>query len=200
MRVPHRLEKGTSASEDAGPWRGVDCEIPQSHISWKENRTPFIMVWKPSPRLRILKTLGGLPKGKAQRGQYVLAVAWTVTHIVRSHISWGEERLWDPISVAWENETFFVRVWKPLPSKRVLKTLRGSSKGKAQRGQHLLAVSLDRYTYEGLMFFKALTMYSIFCSIHFDNQLLSGNNYLMGPLCCIFCKRTTKDLDHTLLV
>ena len=26
--VPHRLEKGTSASEDAGPRRGVDCDIP----------------------------------------------------------------------------------------------------------------------------------------------------------------------------
>ena len=26
--VQHRLEKGTSASEDAGPQRGVDCEIP----------------------------------------------------------------------------------------------------------------------------------------------------------------------------
>ena len=26
-------------------------------------------------------------------------------------------------------------LWKPLPSRRVLKTLRGSSKGKARRGQ-----------------------------------------------------------------
>ena len=26
--VPHRLEKGTSASEDVGPQTGVDCEIP----------------------------------------------------------------------------------------------------------------------------------------------------------------------------
>ena len=26
--VAHRLEKGTSASEDAGPRRGVDCDIP----------------------------------------------------------------------------------------------------------------------------------------------------------------------------
>ena len=44
-----------------------------------------------------------------------------------------------------ENETFFIKVWKPLPSKRVLKTLRGSPKGKAQRGQYLLAVSLGYY-------------------------------------------------------
>ena len=28
LGVSHRLEKGTSASENAGPRRGVDCEIP----------------------------------------------------------------------------------------------------------------------------------------------------------------------------
>ena len=37
----------------------------------------------------------------------------------------------DPTSGEEENETPFIRVWKPLPSKRVLKTLRESSKGKA---------------------------------------------------------------------
>ena len=26
--IPHRLERGTSVSEDVGPRRGVDCEIP----------------------------------------------------------------------------------------------------------------------------------------------------------------------------
>ena len=35
-------------------------------------------------------------------------------------------------------------MWKPLPSRRVLKTLRGSPKGK-ERGQYLLAVGLGRY-------------------------------------------------------
>ena len=44
-----------------------------------------------------------------------------------------------------ENETPFIRVWKPLSSKCILKTSRGSLKGKAQRGQYLLAVSLGRY-------------------------------------------------------
>ena len=44
-----------------------------------------------------------------------------------------------------ENETFFIRVWKPLPSRRALKTLRGSPKGKAQREQYLVAVGLGRY-------------------------------------------------------
>ena len=53
--------------------------------------------------------------------------------IVRSHIGWEE------------NETPFIRMWKPLPSRRVLKTLRRSPKGKTQRRQHLLAVGLSRY-------------------------------------------------------
>ena len=42
-----------------------------------------------------------------------------------------------------ENEVSVIRVWKPLPSRHVLKTLRGSPKGK--QGQYLLAVSLNRY-------------------------------------------------------
>ena len=53
--------------------------------------------------------------------------------IVRSHIDWEE------------NKTFFIMVWKPLPSRHVLKTLRRISEGKAQRGQYLLAVGLGRY-------------------------------------------------------
>ena len=36
-------------------------------------------------------------------------------------------------------------MWKPLPSIRVLKTLRGSLKGKVQGKQYLLAVGLDGY-------------------------------------------------------
>ena len=34
---------------------------------------------------------------------------------------------------------------KPLPSRRILKTLKGSLEGKAQREQYLLVVGLDRY-------------------------------------------------------
>ena len=45
MGVPHRLEKGTSANEDAGPWREVDCENPA--LVGEENKTPFIKVWNP---------------------------------------------------------------------------------------------------------------------------------------------------------
>ena len=29
LGIPHRLEKGMSASEDAGARRGMDCEIPR---------------------------------------------------------------------------------------------------------------------------------------------------------------------------
>ena len=41
--------------------------------------------------------------------------------------------LWDPTSVGKENETFFIRVWKPLPNIPVLKTLKESS-NECQRG------------------------------------------------------------------
>ena len=38
-------------------------------------------------------------------------------------------------------------VWKSLSSRCVLKTLKGSLKGKAQRGQYLLAMGLGSYNY-----------------------------------------------------
>ena len=49
------------------------------------------------------------------------------------------------MSVGEKNETFFIREWKPLTSRHVLKTLRGSPKGKACRRQYLLAVGLGCY-------------------------------------------------------
>ena len=57
----------------------------------------------------------------------------------------GPERdgLGGPTLVGEENETFFMRVWKPLPSRLVLKSLRGSLKGKAQKGQYPLALRLS---------------------------------------------------------
>ena len=60
----------------------------------------------------------------------------------------GSEGGWivrSPTSTEEGNKAFFIRVWKPLPSRRVLKTLWGSPKGKAQSGQNLVAVGLDRY-------------------------------------------------------
>ena len=56
---------------------------------------------------------------------------------LRSHIGWKGER------------NILNKVWKPLPSRRVLKTLRGSTKRKAQRGQYLLAVGLGCYIKNG---------------------------------------------------
>ena len=53
--------------------------------------------------------------------------------------------MWNPISVGEDNKIFFIRVWKPLLRRHILKTLRGSSKGKVQRGQYLLAVGLGGY-------------------------------------------------------
>ena len=53
--------------------------------------------------------------------------------IVMSHIGWGGEQ----ITLYKGVETF--------PWQTRFKDLRGSSKGKAQRGQYLLAVDLGRY-------------------------------------------------------
>ena len=160
----------------------------------EENEASFIRVWKPLPSRRVLKTLKGSPKGKAQRGQYLLAVSlgrykryqsqtpgdlttrrlnpkggWTQGGVPARTLGpeggelggptwigegnkcqrgrWAPKRggLWDPTSVGEENKASFIRVSKPLPSRCVLKTLRGSPKGKAQREQYLLSVGLGRY-------------------------------------------------------
>ena len=47
---------------------------------------------------------------------YCHVLSLTQSEYVRSHIGWGGER------------NILIRVWKSLPSRRVLKTLRGSSK------------------------------------------------------------------------
>ena len=52
---------------------------------------------------------------------------------VRFHVGWGGK------------EAFFIRVWKPLPSRHVLKTLKGSPEGKTQKGQYLQVVDLGYY-------------------------------------------------------
>ena len=69
MGVPHRLEKGMSGSEDAGPEGGW---IVRSHIGWGGERNIFYKCVETSPR--VLKTLRVSLKGKAQRGQCLLAV------------------------------------------------------------------------------------------------------------------------------
>ena len=78
----------------------------------EENKTFLIRVWKPLPSRSVSGGLGLLqmvsePNTKrcAQRGR------------------WDPKGggLWDPTSVGEENETFLIRVWKPLPSRYVLK-------------------------------------------------------------------------------
>ena len=66
--VPHQLGKGTSVSEDAGPRRGW---IMRSHIGWGVEQS---ILYKGVPNIHVLKPLRGSSKGKAQRGQYLLAV------------------------------------------------------------------------------------------------------------------------------
>ena len=61
LEVTHRLEKGTSVSEYAGPRRGW---IVRSQSFGEENKTFFIRVWKTLPNRRTLKTLKRSPKGK----------------------------------------------------------------------------------------------------------------------------------------
>ena len=69
--VPHQLKKGTSASEDAQPLKGVDYEIP--YRLGRRTKHHLQRVWKPLPSRRVLKTLRESLKGKVQRGQYLLA-------------------------------------------------------------------------------------------------------------------------------
>ena len=130
------LERGNSASEDAGPRKGW---IMRSYIGWRGDETFFVKVWKSLPSRCVLKILRGSPKGKVQRGQYLLAVG--EGNQCRQG-RWTPKRsgLWDPTSVGEKNEAFFIRVWRPLLNRHVFKTLRGCLKGKVQRGQYLLAV------------------------------------------------------------
>ena len=128
-------------------------------------------MWKPLPSRHVLKTLRGSPKRtiSASNGLGLLQMIsepdtgrcaskdagprrglnWEVPHQLEKGISartLGPKGGWIVRSPSGgkENETFFIRVWKPLPRRRVFKTLRGSSKGKLQRRQYLLAVGLGR--------------------------------------------------------
>ena len=142
---------GRRASEDVGS-QGGGLWDPTS--VGEGNKAFLVRVWKPLPSRRVLRTLRGSPKGKAQGGQHQLAVGLGCYKRYQSQspgsmpvrtLGPQEGRLWDPTSVGEGNEPFLVRVWKRLLNRRVLETLRGSPKEKAQRGQYLLAVGLGRY-------------------------------------------------------
>ena len=106
--VPHWLEKGTSASEDARPRRGGGGGLWDPTSVGEGNETFFTRVWKPLPSR--CWTPGG----------------W----IVRSNVGWRGER------------NILYKGVETSPYRHVLKILRGSPKGKPQRGQYLLAVGL----------------------------------------------------------
>ena len=146
-------------------------------------------MWKPLPSRHVLKTLRGSPKGKAERGQYLLTVSlgcykwyqsqtlgdvpakrlsprrgWTRAGVPARTLGPEGGRFRDPTSVGEENETPFIRVWKPLPSRRVLKALRENPKGKVQRRQRHPYIdqycspkeSEDEKTFKFGMFVEAL--------------------------------------------
>ena len=95
---------------------------------------------------------GWAPKGGWTRDGVLARTLGLEGWIGGSHIDWRREwgsarmwapkegGLWDPTSVGEENKTFFIRVWKPLPSRSVLKPW-----GKVQRGQYLVVVDLGCY-------------------------------------------------------
>ena len=99
------------------------------------------------------KTLRGIPKGKAQKGQYLLVVAL-------GRYKWYQSQTLGGVSARTlgsqgvDCEIPHRLEWGMIPYKGVetfpqwthFKTLRGSPKGITQRGQYLLAVALSRYT------------------------------------------------------
>ena len=66
----HRLERGTSASMDAGP----QCGLWDPPSVGEENKTFFTRVWKSLPRKRVLKPWGWRRYVTCQSRQYLLAV------------------------------------------------------------------------------------------------------------------------------
>ena len=126
---PTSSERGTECQQGYCALEGGGLWDPTS--AGEGNETFFIRVWKLFPRRRVLKTSRGSPKGKTQRGwQYLLAVGlscykWyhsqTSNDVSARTLGLQEGGLWDLTSAGEENETFFIRVWKPLPSRRVLK-------------------------------------------------------------------------------
>ena len=65
-------------------------------------------------------------------------------YILQSY-TWCRNVLWDPTSVGEGNGAFIVRVWKPLPCKRVLKSWDWRLYRTSRSGQYLLAVCLGCY-------------------------------------------------------
>ena len=97
----------------------------------EENEALLIRVWKPLPTTSVLKLWDWRWYVMGQSEQYLLVVVLNYYNGIRARHGmmcqqgrWtpkGSE-LWDPTSVRKENEVLLIRVWKPLPARRVLKS------------------------------------------------------------------------------
>ena len=115
-------QRGRWGSKGGGLW----CPT----LVWEVNKSSFIRVWKPSLG-RCASLLAVLQRGVDTRR------CASEDAGVRRGVDCDV-----PTLVGEENKTSFIRVWKPSPSRHVLKPW-----GEAQRRreQYLLAVNLGRY-------------------------------------------------------
>ena len=99
LQMISKPDTGQCANEEAEPWRGrTQGDMPA----------------------RTLGLEGGGLGGLTSIGEW--------NECQRGHWALNKSGMWDPTSVKKENKTLFIRVWKPLPSRRVLKIERENSK------------------------------------------------------------------------
>ena len=91
--------------------------------------------WYQSRHRAMCQREGWAQRGWTRGGVPTMMLGPEGRWIGRSHIDWRRKwvlarmldsergRLWDPTFVGEESETPFIRVWKPLPRRRVLKTM-----------------------------------------------------------------------------
>ena len=163
FEIPRRLDRGTSVREDVGPWREVDLI---SQIDWIGEQVPARTLGPKGKWIWYPRSIGEGNECQRGRSALKGGGVWDPTSIEEGNecqrerwapkggglwdpksIEEGNEcqrecwatkegGLWDPTLIGKRNKTLFIRVWKLLPSQHVLKTLRGSPKGKVQRRQY----------------------------------------------------------------
>ena len=130
--------------------------LPQDLLIWdvtvrstwigEGNETFLVKVWKLLPSRRVLKLWGWWRFVTGQNRQYLRAVTNDI-RVRHQTVCQRGGGLWGPTSVGEGNETFLIRVLKPLPSRRVLKMWDWRQYVTCQNGQYLLAVGVGRYSY-----------------------------------------------------
>ena len=91
-------------------------------------------------------------------------------------------------------------MWKPLHSRRVLKSLRGSPKGKAQRGQYLLAVGLGCYKWYQSHTPRGVPVRRLSPKGEVDNrQYASKDTESRDGVDCAIPHRLERGAEHSLL-